>query len=528
MRKNKGIQKMAAYFMENDSNIPIVSDEAFRLDASQAVLMLVGALQLLVKPTDVIIDATLRKYTSHYCPNEDVVTYIHENRDRLLQIPLYDLVERLFELFHFGDNEEIQQQNAYLCTFYDQLSTFLNDYSCDIPTFLEEWESNISSKNIHCNTVDGIKFITIHKSKGLEFDNVIMPSFDWEEKMNDFLWCSPQKAPFNELPLVPVYAKSKNQLKNSIYAKDYYEEKLQVTVDNLNLLYVAFTRPVSRMFIYAKQGNANVRSNLLKECVDEVKIELEEVNMKNDQNIPILLKKTLVEEEESEEAERGNKKVKEDILFEYGILSPEQVKEKTQTLGEEPSANVFTQSSQVINVDIKVNAAMPEFRQSNQSRDFIEGDEDEEQQKFYIKMGTVLHHLFSNIRTTEDINDALSDLEREGILYDENVSKERIEKMIHKRFDTSQVKDWFSSRWTILNECSILCTENLKTKEYRPDRVMKDGDETVIVDFKFGAPKPEHHQQVQQYMSLMTAMGENHVKGYLWYVYPNKIEEVKD
>lgn len=535
MRNNMGIQQMAAYFMENSSEIPIVSDEAFRLDASQVVLMLVGALQLLMTPADLIIDATLRKYAAIYCPNEDVVNYIHEHRDQLLQIPLYDLVEKLFEVFHFGDNEEVQSQSAYICAFYDHLSNFLNDYSCDIPSFLEEWESTIRVKSIHCSTVDGIKFITIHKSKGLEFDNVIMPSFDWQERMDSFLWCSPQEPPFNELPLVPVDASGNKKLKNSIYAKDYYEEELQVIVDNLNLLYVAFTRPARRMFIYAKQRGETYRSNLLQECMDKVKDELERINVKNGQNIPILLEKIPIEEaksapevEESETRKKKSKKEKEpkaDILFEYGILSQERTQEKNP--GEELSPNVFTQPSQMINVDIHVNADIPEFRQSNQSRDFIEGDEDEEQQKFYIKMGTVLHHLFSNIHTIEDINDALSDLEREGVLYDENVSKERIEKMIRKRFDTPQVKDWFSTRWTILNECSILCTENHKTKEYRPDRVMKDGEQTVIVDFKFGAPKPEYQQQVRQYMSLMTDMGESHVTGYLWYVYPNKIEEVK-
>lgn len=529
VRRNDTIQQMAAYFMENSSDIPIVSDEAFRLDASQAVLMLVGALQLLITPTDAIIDATLRKYALLYCPDEDVVTYIHEHRDQLLQIPLYDLAERLFVLFHFGDNEEIQHQSAYICAFYDQLSNFLNDYSCDIPSFLEEWKSSICGKSIHCSTVDGVKFITIHKSKGLEFDNVIMPSFDWKEKMDDYIWCSPQEAPFNELPLVPVGASG--NAKKSIYAKDYYEEKLQVIVDNLNLLYVAFTRPAHRMFIYAKQGNADMRSNLLQECVERVKDELERVNKKNGQNIRVLLEKTPVAETapEPESEVKGKKKdkvPKTDILFEYGVLTADQDKEKL-THEERTSPNVFTQPSEIVNVDIRVNAEMPEFRQSNQSRDFVEGDEEEEQQKYYIKMGTVLHHLFSNIRTTEDITGALSDLEREGVLDDENVSKERIEKMIRMRFDTPQVKDWFSPRWTVLNECSILCTENQKTKEYRPDRVMKDGENTVIVDFKFGVPKMEHQQQVRQYMALMTAMGERRVTGYLWYVYPNKIEEVK-
>ena len=64
-------------------------------------------------------------------------------------------------------------------------------------------------------------------------------------------------------------------------------------------------------------------------------------------------------------------------------------------------------------------------------------------------------------------------------------------------------------------------------KENRPDRVMRKGEEVVVVDFKFGTPKPEYIEQVTRYMTLIHGMGYEDVKGYLWYVYSNNIEEVK-
>ena len=48
-----------------------------------------------------------------------------------------------------------------------------------------------------------------------------------------------------------------------------------------------------------------------------------------------------------------------------------------------------------------------------------------------------------------------------------------------------------------------------------------------VIDFKFGKPKEEHHAQVASYMALLETMGYKQVSGYLWYVYSNKIEEVK-
>ena len=142
-------------------------------------------------------------------------------------------------------------------------------------------------------------------------------------------------------------------------------------------------------------------------------------------------------------------------------------------------------------------------------------------------MGTVLHQVFSTIRTTADIGTALAQMELDGMLYDENVSRHRVMDMIRKRIESKQVAEWFSDRWTLYNECSILSLEDGKVVEHRPDRVMKDQERTIVVDFKFGKPKDEHLSQVRQYMQLLEGMdGHNLVEGFLWYVYPNKIVKV--
>jgi hypothetical protein len=62
---------------------------------------------------------------------------------------------------------------------------------------------------------------------------------------------------------------------------------------------------------------------------------------------------------------------------------------------------------------------------------------------------------------------------------------------------------------------------------------MTDGHEWIVVDFKFGSPKPEYQDQVRQYMNLIQKMSLTSstsplisIRGYLWYVYSNQIEEV--
>ena len=123
----------------------------------------------------------------------------------------------------------------------------------------------------------------------------------------------------------------------------------------------------------------------------------------------------------------------------------------------------------------------------------------------------------------------LATLEHDGVLFDNYLTYDKVKTMLQKRFDNPTVKDWFSDRWDLHNECSILRYDPIagKLMERRPDRVMTDGQEMIVVDFKFGTPKEEHRRQVSEYMQLLREMGHTNVKGYLWYVYTNKIDEVK-
>lgn len=49
----------------------------------------------------------------------------------------------------------------------------------------------------------------------------------------------------------------------SIYGNDYLHERLQLWVDNLNLLYVAFTRAGKNLIIWSRKGQKGTMSELL-------------------------------------------------------------------------------------------------------------------------------------------------------------------------------------------------------------------------------------------------------------------------
>ena len=514
VRINNQIPLIAQYFLEHLPGVNVVSDEAFRLDASSAVCLMIQALQLLIHPDDILTKASIVKTwlctiqgrelndNEYMIAGNNLDGYLPEayiaHFDELSTLPLYELAEKIYSIFEL---HRIEGQGAYLCAFYDQLADFVNQNTTDIQSFLNEWNESLYKKTIQSDEANGIRLISIHKSKGLEFDHVIIPFCDWtlEKQTDNIIWCQPQEAPFSDLPIVPIDY-SQNKLIGTIYEQDYLHEHLQNTVDNLNLLYVAFTRAAKSLNVIGKRGAKNSRSALIEMCLPLVVEELPDAQLDGMENNQTA------------------------IVFTLGEMASTAIPTDSTSINS-PSKNPFLQESQPISVSIRNYDSKVDFRQSNRSRDFIMGD-DIDQQHRYIQAGSVLHEIFSTIQTEKDIPEALQRLQFEGILYDEEMTAERISTMLRKRLSDPRVASWFSSRWTLFNECTILSVENGEVKEHRPDRVMTDGNEWIVVDFKFGHPDPEYHQQVRGYMDLLSSMGHQNVKGYLWYVYSNKIEEV--
>ena len=509
LRSNPNIQAIADYLMRELPEVKLVSDEAFRLDASPAVNVIVEAMRSLANPKDNICKAFLAKnYQQHILGRDVAVSEIFDDIEQLDQflpheftrdpeglrsLPVYDLAERLYTIFNLS---ALPSQSAYICTFYDQLRKFLADGLPDLNLFLDAWKETICSKTIQNDGAEGIRLLTIHKSKGLEFKHVILPFCDWKLERTNLIWCKPdeKEKPFNKLPLIPIDF-SAGSMRGTVFESDYLEEHLQNTVDNMNLLYVAFTRAVSSLHVIGRTEATGTRSATIELVLGEVQQALSDSALT--------------------ETDEGH------LHFEYGCLTIEKEEKKS-------SKNIFRQKSEAIDVDASSKEAHLEFRQSNASRNFVSNDEDDDKQKSYIELGMVMHEIFSTIRTRADIPAALARLEAGGVIYDGLITKQRLLEMLHKRLEDPRVADWFSSRWQLFNECTILTInpETGEVKEKRPDRVMTDGRQTIVVDFKFGKPNEDYRGQVMDYMGYLKDMGYQNVKGYLWYVYSNKIQEV--
>ena len=525
LRYNRHIPLISNYFAREAPHIKLISDEAYRLNASVSVNMIVWALKYLVNPADkftlVLLINSYRRFARHEDTGEGRLlsqllisetealeamlpqAFIAE-RGTLVFQPLKELVERLYTLFSLSG---IEGQDSYLFYFHDQLAAYCDDHRTDISSFLTYWDETLSQKTITGCVDDGVRIMSIHKSKGLEFHTVIIPFCDWKTtgKPTELLWCTPQAAPYDELKLVPVNFNEETH--QSIFSRQYEHEVLLNNVDNLNLLYVAFTRAVSNLFILTEspvkpksrqQGDAAIKDvrQLISRAIPNY------MSCQDDADLP-------------------------GTIREHGTLVTTR---QEKALADD---NVLTRTPQQLPIRFHTTVALPEFRQSNKSKEFIAGNPDsidspQNAPRSYIDRGLLYHAIFQQINTLDDIDRAIEKMNMEGHFrtLDE---KADISRHIHQAFSDPFAARWFTADWQVVNERAILLKDPATPtgwREYRADRVILSDKETIVIDYKTGQLRREHEDQVRTYMQLLTRMGYPDVKGYVWYIMTGKTYKV--
>ncbi|KAA6334581.1 ATP-dependent helicase/nuclease subunit A [termite gut metagenome] len=494
VRKNKNISVIADY-LDKELHYKVVSDEAFRLDASLAIRIMTDALRYLTSPDNLMIRAQLiAAYQTEIVKcGKDLNTLLLSPKEELLPeefivradtlrfMPLYELLQEMFRIFEI---HRIENQDAYLFAFFDAVTAYLQDNSSDSDKFIHYWDEELCGKTIPSGETEGVRILSIHKSKGLEFHTVLLPFCDWklENETNEHLvWCVPEETPFNKINIVPVNYSIR--MTESVYKKEYLHERLQLWVDNLNLLYVAFTRAEKNVIVWSKKkGQTKTISELLTQSLSRI-------------------------------VSGENMDWNEDQPYEMGTLLPSDKYKRDAA-----STNILFQKSLKRTVKMETMSYQHiKFQQSNRSVDFIRKGDEKEEVNFYINRGLLLHTLFSAIKTKVDIEPAIDHLIFEGIIGTKEMETD-IRATIQKAFSLPEIQEWYSDEWQLFNECNIIYRENGKLCTRRPDRVMIKGDEVVILDFKFGEQREEHSRQVREYMTLLTQMGHRNISGYLWYV----------
>ena len=382
---------------------------------------------------------------------------------------LYELTESLFRIF---ENDFPENELVFVQAFLDMVAEYSVNETADTERFLTWWdEAGCGKKIITPDSQNAIRIMTIHKSKGLGFKVVIIPFADWKVDQKDtILWCNPTEKPFCKMSLVPVkYSKA---LRNTIFATDYFKEKLHSYMDNLNTLYVAFTRAKEELIVMAPQ------------------LKTEAVTITSLLSSGLLTDSKYKFDAENKSYERGT------------WWKPAAAKSDSET--EELTMKRFYSVSPDDRMHLRLRRNGGFF--------------DDEKRKY----GILMHDVLSSIKKCEDITPAISEKYMSGEINSEEagILKDKLTQLTGE----STVKHWFDGSMKILNEAEILFD---KGQSRRPDRIMIDeNNHVLIVDYKFGEQKEKYHlSQIKKYVSLIREMGYHNVEGYLWYITLNEIEK---
>lgn len=472
--------------------IPFINGESLKLQQSDLVMFLLELLAYLQSDKDEVQTLSLIVLYQRLAQIENSKVMLTARKQRisleeagfpaaftqnlhmLKQQSLFDLVCELLIIFNLRDQSDIYLQQM-LDIVLEQSQKGRNS----IASFLEWWDKEGENQTVSTSEgISAVRILSIHKSKGLESPIVFIPFTNWDilprPTIHQF-WTGHVPPEYDELKYIPLDFNRK-LLSDSYFSEDYLKEAEESALDILNKTYVAFTRPREKLYLSAPQtkpGTAQIHQFLIGL--------LEEIGL------------VLSEDEGAMRYHLGQDHNK------LGKASNE--------LGSE-TLKIYPETSFLDQLTIR-----------NDSDRFFMLQETEQAKN--ITLGNQVHDVLSDIRLKEDLSMVLRQRLQSGELSREVLSQ--VEERILKLFESPDIEQWFSGNFEVYNERSIW----FESREHQPDRLLIKGNQSIVIDYKKEVESESHHQQVRRYMKAMQAMGYAEVSGYLIYVEPVLVKEVK-
>ncbi|MGV3638952.1 MAG: UvrD-helicase domain-containing protein [Adhaeribacter sp.] len=498
-RTNKNSRLVASFLKEQQYDI--ISQDSLSLQFAEVVNLIVALFKVFNKPDDTLARSEalylVGKVVRQAPPDNETTQKIagianskavqdlfDQIRDwgydleekETGNLSIYELTEKIIRIFGLlGKNNE----SEYLFRFLDVVLEYSLNQSNNLNNFLEYWDMHKEKLSINSpKNRDAITITSIHKAKGLAYPVVIVPFADWslEPMRGALLWGKvPEGLPFSQQIPTAVVNLSK-KLEETPFKDQYQREVEKTFIENLNMLYVAFTRPQDRLYIIAQKkdfqaaGNQKTISFLLSQYLQQKEL------WRDDQNCYQLFRGTPVR--------KASAAVSENVfhldLFEsYNWTQRLQLKQHAN--------NVFDFATQ------------QEHRRLNRK----------------------LHYALSRITVAEDLASSLRQLVNEGIISGKEVPEMR--GMLLRIVQHPQLARYFSRDTLIEKDREIL---NLRASRYKPDRIVFDnqGSKVVLLDFKAPPLTQEHVDNLNFYAGLFQDLFFAEIECILYYFDAEQVE----
>lgn len=486
----------------------VISGDALLLASNQVIQMILCALRWVNDGRNTLALAQLRQLVllqQGKNPNSLNVFASNGNNDMLpprfvhdihtlRTLPLTELLHQL--VIMFGWHQDPKHQ-SYLLAFYDKVQEWTRYGEASLQEFLQYWDDEGHRTSLPATAgADAIEVVTVHKSKGLAYNIVLMPFLDWEivpkgGPKAPILWANNEHTIFNEIPVVPV--KYKSALAKSAFAADYYEEFLLAAMDNLNVLYVACTRAKQRLYGWAPLKTAAKRK--------EDAFPYNHIGM-----LIHAVANSTMPLPGNQYVDTRIKYDQDELKWQYGNPA-----NNTATTVMQNPIPMYTQ----VYADWRTRLHVKFQALSNDEAGEV---------VLPRKQGILLHEILGRVQQPAQLSGILTAVQQEGWMDGQQYNK--VKEILEDVMAMDELQPWSSGLYKRLAERNIL---NNNRELRRPDLVLYNATETIVYDFKFTATDidiEKHKKQIHEYMDMLSKMGFAQVRGMVIYGLEKKVVAV--
>ncbi len=481
VRNNKEGAEVASFLV--GEGIPVISDDSLDVKSSVVVRRLVALLDRFENPGD------------------EVSAFLAEELD--IRFPerfhsLSDLCEALLRELRQHDPALFDGETLYIQSFMDAVQDWAKVNGNNLRHFLDYWKE-AKDKVSSPDDADAIRVITIHKSKGLEFPAVIFPFAEKVDlRIRTSRWCHLEEgAPFSASGKAIYSVDMTAATTSTLFAADYQDEKNLNLVDNLNTFYVALTRAQKVLHVIACRPPQTVLSGRANSFAD--------------------LSQVLYSFLQVERYESGEP-------YDFSRMKRARRGQVVPVPAAYPSFPVNPEAGES-GEDTPV-GERGRLKFNSDSADFFAADGSVGVGASVRRKGIALHEILSRVERLEDLAGAVAQSVQNGTLTPGQGAE--AEQFLRERISGPVARAWFGLDpdcpvRSVDRERSLIDTDG---SVLRPDRVVETAGGLVVIDYKFGGPRPQYGRQVARYMNLYRRMGYPAVRGYLWYVEEDQVVSV--
>ena len=453
-RTNKQCSKISSYLVNN--NIKIKSDEISSFTQCEEIEVLIHFLRIKIDINNKESQREILKLIAFKENVKDRYSFINSNLDKDIAFLFNEIIQLDLDKFLSLNNYEavvyltqnlklFDEQLLYVQFLLDEIVGFEFTKSYNKENFCDYWgKKKEKMKATFINDIDAVDVLTIHKAKGMEYECVILPYFDFPLKSSNFkVWVDANllKSP------TKLFVDFNSSLKNfNAETKLIYEDKNnEMILDSLNLMYVALSRAIYQNHIICKP--------------------LKSENLLSANGLCDAFCK-----------EKQFDKFDSESNYQF-IWGTSHRKNKNETSLPE----LINRLEKIYVYDSQITTSV--LNQSKKSTYF----------------GNIFHDIISKIENKDQIEIVINNFFNRGIISKE--IRNKMEKMIKSVFFNKKLKNFFEHKKNSYNEREIYLHSG---EVIKPDKIIFHSKNDVsILDYKTGEPKKSDSIQIMTYVSKL-------------------------